>query len=119
MGITLMDHTEEPITDYKSDFKILDNKDGRICSTYPAILVVPARMPYDSLVRCARFRSKERMPALSFAYEYEKGKFSAVYRSSQSKVGVQNSRSSDDELMLRMIGNHKLDLKSKNSLNIA
>ena len=52
------------------------------------------------------------MPALSFAYEYEKGKFSAVYRSSQSKVGVQNSRSSDDELMLRMIGNHKLDIKS-------
>lgn len=69
-------------------------------------------MPYDSLIRCARFRSKERMPALTYAYEYEKGKFSAVYRSSQSKVGVQNSRSSDDELMLRMIGNPKLDTKS-------
>lgn len=53
------------------------------------------------------------MPALTYAYEYEKDKFSAVYRSSQSKVGVQNSRSSDDELMLRMIGNHKLDPKSK------
>lgn len=52
------------------------------------------------------------MPALTYAYEYEKDKFAAVYRSSQSKVGVQNSRSSDDELMLRMIGNHKIDPKS-------
>jgi hypothetical protein len=69
-------------------------------------------MPYGALVRCARFRSRERLPAMSFAYEYEKDKFSAVYRSSQSKVGVQNNRSSDDELMLRLIGNLKLDPKS-------
>ena len=58
MGLKPLDHTEEAITDYKSDWKILDNKDGKVCSTYPAVLVVPSRMPYDSLVRCARFRSK-------------------------------------------------------------
>lgn len=58
MGIKLMEHTEEAITDYKSDFKIIDNKNGKVCSTYPPILVVPSRMPYDALLRCARFRSK-------------------------------------------------------------
>jgi myotubularin-related protein 1/2 len=113
MGINPMEHTEEAVTEYKSDFKIIDNKDGKICTTYPAILIVPSRMPYDAITRCARFRSKERMPALTYVYEYEKDKFACIYRSSQSKVGVQNSRSSDDELMLRMIGNHKLDAKSK------
>jgi hypothetical protein len=53
-----MSHTEMPIDNFTSDFKILDNKSGKICSTYPPILVVPSRMPYDALVRCARFRSR-------------------------------------------------------------
>lgn len=30
-----MPHTENPVTDFWSDFKILDNKDGKICPTYP------------------------------------------------------------------------------------
>ena len=68
MGITLMEHTEDPIVNYTSDFKILDNKDGKICTTYPKVLVVPSRMPYDYLVRCAKFRSRCRMPALTYAY---------------------------------------------------
>jgi hypothetical protein len=58
MGINLMEHTEEEVTSYISDFKILDNKNGKICATYPEILVVPSRMPYDSLVKCSKFRSK-------------------------------------------------------------
>jgi hypothetical protein len=36
------------------------------------------------------------MPAMSYAYQYAADKFSVVYRSSQSKVGIQNNRSSDD-----------------------
>lgn len=49
------------------------------------------------------------MPALTYAYEYEKGKYSCIFRSSQCKSGVQNNRSFDDELMLRVIGNLKFD----------
>jgi hypothetical protein len=30
-----MSHTENPTTEFWSDFKILDNKDGKICPTYP------------------------------------------------------------------------------------
>lgn len=53
-----MPHTEEPIINFTSDFKILDNRDGKVCSTYPPLIVVPSRMPYNSLIGCARFRSK-------------------------------------------------------------
>ena len=58
MGINPMSHSEDVIKEYTSDFKILDNSEGKICSTYPAVLIVPSRMPYDSIVRCARFRTK-------------------------------------------------------------
>lgn len=91
-----MPHTEDPVNEFTSDFKILDNKDGRICTTYPQIIVVPSRLPYGYLVRCAKFRSRCRMPAMTYAYEYEPGKFSCIYRSSQSKVGVQNNRCAED-----------------------
>ena len=53
------------------------------------------------------------MPALTYAYEYEKEKFSCIFRSSQSKVGVKGSRSIDDELMLKYIGNQKLNSKEE------
>lgn len=70
-------------------------------------------MGYDELVRCSKFRSRSRLPALTFVYEYEPNKFSSLYRSSQSKVGVQNSRSPDDERMLQFIGNHKFNPKDE------
>lgn len=91
-----MPHTENPVSDFWSDFKILDNKDGKICPTYPEKIIVPSRIPYDSLVRCSKFRSRSRMPALTFIYHYDNQNFSGLYRSSQSKVGVSNSRSPDD-----------------------
>jgi myotubularin-related protein 1/2 len=111
MEVELMPHTENPVTDYWSDFKILDNRDGKICSTYPEKIIVPSRIPYDSLVRCSKFRSRSRMPALTFLYHYDNDSYSCLYRSSQSKVGVSNSRSPDDELMLRYIGNPQYDPK--------
>jgi hypothetical protein len=35
MGVELMPHTEDPVTEYYSNYKILDNRDGKICPTYP------------------------------------------------------------------------------------
>ena len=64
-------------------------------------------MPYDCLVRCSKFRSRCRMPALTYAYQLKTNSFSGLYRSSQSKVGVSSSRSPEDELMLRLIGDPK------------
>jgi myotubularin-related protein 1/2 len=91
-----MPHSEDPILEYTSDYKFLDNRDGKVCSTYAEKFVVPSRMPFDSLIRCSKFRSRCRMPALTFVYNYDANKYSSLYRSSQSKVGMQNSRSPDD-----------------------
>lgn len=111
LGIELMPHTESVVTDYWSDFKVLDNKDGKICSTYAEKIIVPSRISYDCLVRCAKFRSRCRLPALTYIYNYNKNAYAGLYRSSQSKVGVSNSRSPEDELMLRLIGDPKIDPK--------
>jgi len=51
------------------------------------------------------------LPALTYIYQFQNGSFSGLYRSSQSKVGVSNSRSPEDELMLRLIGDPKIDPK--------
>lgn len=92
-GIELMPHTETNVTDFWSDFKILDNKDGKICPSYPEKIVVPSRMPYDCLVRCSKFRSRSRMPALTYLYQWKGNESTGLYRSSQSKVGFSGSRS--------------------------
>lgn len=110
-GIELMPHTENVVTEFWSDFKVLDNKDGKVCPSYPEKIVVPSRMPYDCLVRCSKFRSRSRMPALTYLYQWKDDEFTGLYRSSQSKVGFSGSRSPEDELMLRLIGNPKLDPK--------
>ena len=110
-GVELMPHSDNNINHYSSDYKILDNKDGKVCSTYADKIIVPARIPYDCLVRCAKFRSRCRMPALTYLYECRPNQFVGLYRASQSKVGVSNSRSPEDELMLRLIGNPKLEPK--------
>lgn len=70
MGVALMPHTEDPVNEFWSDYKILDNRDGKICPTYPEKIVVPSRITYDCLVRCSKFRSRSRMPALTFLYHW-------------------------------------------------
>ena len=54
------------------------------------------------------------MPALTYIYQLKNGRCAGLYRSSQSKVGVSSSRSPEDELMLKLIGDPKLDPKGIN-----
>ena len=70
--------------------------------------MVPSRMSDDALTKCSKFRSRNRMPSLTYVYEYQPGCYSSMYRSSQSKTGVKNNRSKEDEIMLNIIGNPKL-----------
>jgi hypothetical protein len=61
----------------------------------------------------AKFRSKERIPALTFLYKKEEpGQdiFTSLWRSSQCRSGinlVSNNRCYEDERMLSYIGNPK------------
>lgn len=99
-----MEHTEKVQLEWNGDFKYLDNTNGKICTTYPSLLVVPSRLAYDYIVRCSKFRSRERLPALTYYVEYAPGKKSTLFRCSQTRTGVGKNRCIEDEMMLRLIG---------------
>lgn len=107
----LMPHTETLVNDITRDYKILDNRDWKISSTYPKMLVVPSRLSFDYILRCAKFRSRERLPVLTYAIEYEPKKTAVLFRCSQPKVGVSKNRCTEDEMMLRLIGDPKTEIR--------
>lgn len=71
-----------------------------VAPTYPAVLGVPASMPDDALTRVALFRSKGRLPALSWVSNRNGA---SITRCSQPKVGVASKRSVDDETLIAAI----------------
>ena len=72
------------------------NKTYELCPTYSSRLYTPAGLRSEILRGCAKFRSKGRLPSLSFVYR--NGAF--ICRCSQPYSGVQAKRSMDDEHML-------------------
>lgn len=49
-------------------YQLLDNKDFGLSSTYPKQLIVPLRLTLGEVVACSRFRTKERLPILTYLY---------------------------------------------------
>ncbi|QRV99923.1 phosphoinositide 3-phosphatase [Ceratobasidium sp. AG-Ba] len=76
------------------------NKDYSFCPTYPATLVVPARISDATLSYAAKYRSKARIPALSYLHW---GNFATITRCSQPMVGLTNNRSVQDEKLIEAI----------------
>lgn len=101
------------------------NAEYELCPTYPALLAVPRMcsgknasscgvdcfrrnrlMSVDShradelLLKVAAFRSKGRLPALSWRHPVTKA---TICRCSQPLVGLNNSRSEDDEMLVSLI----------------
>ena len=68
------------------------NSDYKFSETYPSILFQPSYISVDELNIVANFRSRRRMPTITWI-----GKHKALYRSSQPCVGVFYSRSKEDE----------------------
>jgi type II secretory pathway pseudopilin PulG/rhodanese-related sulfurtransferase len=71
------------------------NANYQICETYPKYLVVPACISDEQLRSCAQFRSKGRIPALTWIHPSKNG--GSILRCSQPMVGVMRSRSREDE----------------------
>ena len=44
------------------------NESYEVCDTYPPLLAVPAAASTAVLIGCARFRSKGRLPVLSYRH---------------------------------------------------
>lgn len=73
------------------------NSNFKFCDTYPQTLIVPKTISDNVLIHASRFRSKNRIPALSY---YNKTNGCTITRCSQPLVGLKQSRSIQDEKLV-------------------
>ena len=76
------------------------NSSFEICDTYPTLLAVPVAVNDAKLGLAALFRSRGRLPVLSWRHPQN---FCALTRSSQPLVGMQKRQSTEDEALLTAI----------------
>jgi hypothetical protein len=76
------------------------NRDYNFSPTYPAKLVVPTRISDSVLAYAAKYRSKARIPALSYLHWANQA---SITRSSQPMVGIKGNRSAQDERLVECI----------------
>lgn len=74
------------------------NKDYTFSPTYPAVLAVPSKISDNTLKYAAAFRSRARIPTLSYLHPINN---CTITRSSQPFVGIRGKRSIQDE---RLVG---------------
>lgn len=89
-------HDENP----ERPFVQFQNEDFQVCATYPQVTLAPSSVPLDSLVECSKFRTKNRMPTLSY---YHKDTGCTIWRSSQPKSGLMGKVNQHDVKMLKEI----------------
>lgn len=97
----------EPIAEYQRLGSITEtwkitkiNENYELCDSYPAILVVPSAASEDDLRQVAQFRSKGRIPALSWLHPESQA---SLTRCAQPLVGVSGKRNREDERYVQMI----------------
>ena len=73
------------------------NENYLLCSTYPTFLITVAAINDNDLREAAQFRTKQRLPVLSYYYYNSRG---TIWRSSQPKTGISGNRSVFDEELL-------------------
>jgi len=69
------------------------NKEYALCDSYPALIAVPKKCSDQDLYKVAEFRSRQRIPMLSWRNPEN---HATICRSSQPMVGLSNSKSTDD-----------------------
>nr|CAI5868709.1 unnamed protein product [Callosobruchus analis] len=78
--------------------KINENYD--VCDSYPAVWAVPAQVTDDDIRAVAQFRSRGRVPVLSWIHPESQA---TIARCSQPLVGVGGKRSREDERYVQLI----------------
>lgn len=76
------------------------NKNHRVCPTYPRLLVVPSTISDNVMAYAAKYRSKGRLPVLSYHLSLNK---CTISRCSQPLVGIKQARSMQDEAIIAAI----------------
>ena len=97
----------EPIAEYQRLGSITEtwkvtkiNENYELCDSYPAILVVPSAASEEDLRQVAQFRSRGRLPVLSWLHPESQA---SLTRCAQPLVGVSGKRSREDERYVQMI----------------
>ncbi|CAA9997503.1 unnamed protein product [Nesidiocoris tenuis] len=93
------------------------NQNYELCSSYPAILFVPATATRSILEGSAKFRSKGRLPVLTYLHKNK----AAICRCSQPLSGF-NARCLEDEKMLDCVlrtngANHMVVVDTRPKIN--
>lgn len=76
------------------------NREYAYAPTYPSVLVVPETFPDRDLEPVRTFRSRGRIPAITWRHP---ACGTTLWRSSQPKVGVSNNACTEDERLLQFI----------------
>ena len=92
-------------SDNNKQFKILNNSDYIFCETYPKKIIVPYDINEKDLKDSAEFRTKNRIPTLTYRY---KKYGNCIWRSSQTKSGFSGANKSDVLLLTKIANNEKL-----------
>eukprot|EP00854_Cymbomonas_tetramitiformis_P001679 gene1679-2331_t len=83
------------------------NKEYELCPTYPSVLVVPKIVADDDVCKAAAFRSRNRLPALTY---WDKESRGAVFRCSQPLTGITSKHSEFDQALIDAITADQDDL---------
>ena len=86
------------------EFRVMKNTDYKFCESYPKRLIVPNNITDEELKKCSEFRTKNRIPTLTYRYNLNG---SCIWRSSQTKGGFSNYANKSDVLLLTLISNKK------------
>ena len=78
----------------------LANWNFQICKSYPRVFIVPAKISDNVLFHAAKFRTKNRIPVLSYLHA---SNLVSITRSSQPLVGLKKKRSIQDEKLVEAI----------------
>jgi hypothetical protein len=111
-GLTSSDQNSAAVSyNYGNRWRIsFINKNYDLCSTYPSVLAVPASISDETMLKAAKYRSKNRLPTLSWL---SSSNGCSITRSSQPMSGIINARNNDDERILLEISRCSMSLEQR------
>ncbi|KYQ91113.1 myotubularin-related protein [Tieghemostelium lacteum] len=99
------------------EWRISDvNTNYFLCDSYPSLLIVPDSISDDHLKQVSQFRSKGRIPSLTYRHWSNK---CTITRCSQPLVGIGRNRCEEDESLLNAIRLTSAATGSSGSLSTA
>ena len=91
----------------KCPFRISEiNKDYNYIETYPQYLIEPRNISDETIKTAAEYRTKRRVPTLSYYFYNPNSKsIAGIWRSSQAKSGILKSKNQEDINLINEIKN--------------